>query len=151
MAAGGGGRHPSYAGGFAVSSEAAVAVRALSTELRLLETSAAASAAYASAVNGALGAGTSFEAVAGRGSAETTQLALQLQLTRHEVDLLQDHLQVAHKRGEALQAALEQKELELAVVQRHVRSSGNLLGTLAGISSGKATTPTMSSSPLMMS
>ena len=117
-----------------------MAVRTLTAELRALETSAVAASAYATAVGGAGGASsatgarvlawpvvTSDEA----GEASAAQLALQLQLARHELQVLHDHLQVANKRSEALQATVEQRDLELSVVQRHMRSSGALLGSLA--------------------
>jgi len=116
-----------------------VAIRTLTAELRALETSSVAVAAYAAAVGG-VGVGgvpsvLALQASAGDGRGEdgatAAHLALQLQLARHEMSVLQDHLQVAHKRSEALQATVEQRDLELSVVQRHMRSSGALLGSLA--------------------
>ena len=65
------------------------------------------------------------------------QLAMQLHIARHEVNLLHEHLYTAGRRTETLQATLEQRELELQRTHEslidHMRQSGALLGQLAGL------------------
>lgn len=117
-------------GGFPAASETAVAVRTLGAELRQLE--ALSHAAAAAATTGDLTVADGTEA----GAPARQQLALELQIARREVELLQDHLHIAHKRSESLQSTLEQRELELQRSQAQtvevMRTSGALLGSLAG-------------------
>ena len=65
------------------------------------------------------------------------QLAVMLQIARHEVDLLQSQLHIASQRTETLQATLEIRELELqrthSQITEHMRQSGALLGSLANL------------------
>ena len=124
--------------------EADVALRCLRAELRDLEESSAASsaAAVAAAAVAAMEARASTSphqspsaaitppppppqpqqpspqhvaaaAAAGGGAAD---LALQLQIAHHEVHLLKEHLHAAHRRSEALQLRLEEREGECSVV-----------------------------------
>jgi hypothetical protein len=131
-----------HAGGAGLSAEARVAVRTLCSELRQIDDrlhgATTATDPLSSAVvqdsEVAYGVHTPDEAHA---PALARQLALQLQIARHEVGLLQDHLHVAHRRSETLQAALDQRELELQRTHdnlvEHMRQSGALLGSLSTI------------------
>ena len=104
-------------------SEAVIAVRVLRDEILHLE---------AVAGVGSYGAGWSSETALGT----REQLALQLQVAKHEVELLQEHLHISSRRSENLQATLDQRERELhkthGQLVEHIRQSSSLLGGLLG-------------------
>ena len=104
-------------------SEAVIAVRVLRDEILHLE---------AVAGVGSYGAGWSSETALGT----REQLALQLQVAKHEVELLQENLHIASRRSENLQATLDQRERELhkthGQLVEHIRQSSSLLGGLLG-------------------
>ena len=116
--AGGGADCVEAASGLSV--EGRVALNVLSAELRHLEAAAgvvaAASATDASGADGG-------------------QLQLALRVAKLEVELLNEHLQLAARRSETLQATLEQREVELQRTHTSLvddmRQSGALLGSLA--------------------
>ena len=108
--------------------ESAVALRVLAKEMCHLE-------AAASVVEWAALAGE--PSVAAR---SPKQLALQLQIAQHEVELSHDYLNAATHRTKLLRANLEQKDAELQRTRVHMvgrlRQSGTLLGSLASLHHG---------------
>ena len=149
--------------------EAVVAVRALSKELRLLEAgyglvvaaamhaADTASATPASATPGSIRGGAAAESPPldqplddiSHVTPSNVSLALQLQISQREVELLQDHLTKTSERANALTTALEQREAELhrahSSIAEHMRQSGALLGSLANLHQNLA--PRIAGSP----
>lgn len=150
---------PSGSAAVGMPPEAAVAVRALSKELRLLEAGYGLVAAAAMHAADAAASATPSSAGGGPNAASPPtalppsnhSLAMQLQISQHEVELLQDHLHMSTERARGLQAALDQREADLqrahSSLVEHMRQSGALLGSLANLHQNLV--PSLAGSPSM--